>query len=478
MSARHDARRAAHGTHELSNPPEKRRPARRVLIFAIVALALLMMSIDTTIVATALDSLKRGLNTSINWAGWTITAYSFGFVLMLPVSGKLSGRYGRRRVFLGSVVAFTAASLCCGLADNIYVLIALRAIQAAGGAGFTPSATGIVVDHFGDARDRAVSLFGSIFPIGAMIGPIFGGLFVSYWTWRGIFFVNVPIGVAIIALTLRYVPPDRLGIGRSRARMDIPGMMLLGGGLLAGMFAASSLGERNAHAGSLTFAVPFVIAIVALWMFFRHINRSAHPFIAPRLVHGSDFGPVNLVNGLYGGVTFGVVALIPLYATNRYGLNALDSGTLLIAQGAAAIILSVGAALVLRRTGHRPPLYVGGIVIAIGMLLLGLGPVTGISSYTWLAGSAFLVGAGAGVINPASRNAGLQLAPEQSSTIAALRSMCLQIGTMITISIATAILAHSDDPGGVQAWVNVVAALLLVAALPLVSRMPEYHGSW
>ena len=474
MSARHDA----HGADEFLNPPEKSPPVRRVLIFAIVALALLMMSIDTTIVSTALDSLQRGLNTSINWAGWTITAYSFGFVLMLPISGKLSERYGRRRVFLGSVVAFTAASLCCGLADNIYVLVALRAVQAAGGAGFTPSATAIVVDHFGDARDRAVSLFGSIFPIGAMIGPIFGGLFVSYWSWRGVFFVNVPIGVAIVALTLRYVPRDRLGIARSHATMDVPGMMLLGCGLLAGMFAASSLGERDAHAPWLTFAVSLVIAIVALGMFFRHINRSAHPFIAPRLIHGPDFGPVNLVNGLFGGVTFGVVALIPLYATNRYGLNALDSGTLLIAQGVAAIILSVGAALVLRRTGHRPPLYVGGIVIAIGMLLLALGPVAGISSYIWLAGSAFLVGAGAGVINPASRNAGLQLAPERSSTIAALRSMCLQIGTMITISIATAILANSDNAGDVQAWVNVVAALLLVAALPLVTRKPEYHGSW
>ncbi len=129
------------------------------MVFAIVAFALLMMSVDSTIVATALDSLQRGLDTSINWAGWTITAYSLGFVLMLPVSGKLAERYGRRRVFIGSVFAFTFASLCCGLADDIFVLIALRALQAAGGAGFTPSATGIVVDHFGDQRDRAVSLF-------------------------------------------------------------------------------------------------------------------------------------------------------------------------------------------------------------------------------------------------------------------------------------------------------------------------------
>ena len=460
-----------------SDPCVESRPVRRVLVFTIIALALMMMSVDTTIVATALNSMQHALRTSINWVAWTITAYSFGFVVMLPISGKLSERYGRRRVFLGSVVLFTLASLGCGLADNIYTLIALRAIQAAGGAGFTPSATGIIVDFFGDQRDRAVSLFGSVFPIGEMIGPIFGGLFVSYWTWRGIFFVNVPIGVVVVVLALRYIPRDRPAEG-VHPRMDTTGIALLGSGLLAGMFAASDLGERGAHVWSPEFVAPLVIAIVTLWMFFRHVNRAAHPFIAPRLIHGAGFGPVNLVNALYGGLTVGVLVLIPLYATERYGINALDSGTLLVAQGAAAILFSIAGALALRRTGYRLPLYVGGTVIAIGMLLLALRPVAGIPPYEWLAGSAFLVGVGAGAINPASRNAGLQLAPEQSSTLAALRSMCMQIGSIVAISIATAILASSQHPGVVQAWVDVTAALLLLAALPLITRMPEHYGSW
>ena len=173
-----------------------------------------------------------------------------------------------------------------------------------------------------------------------------------------------------------------------------------------------------------------------------------------------------------------MVALIPLYATNRYGISALGSGTLLIAQGGAAIVLSVAAAFALRRTGHRPPLYIGGAIIAIGTLLLALSPVAGISPYAWLAGAAFLVGVGTGMINPASRNAGLQLAPERSSTLAALRTMCMQIGSMTAISIATATLSGSDDPGGIQAWVYAMAALLLVAALPLIARIPEHHGSW
>jgi MFS family permease len=112
------------------------------------------------------------------------------------------------------------------------------------------------------------------------------------------------------------------------------------------------------------------------------------------------------------------------------------------------------------------------------MLLLAVSPVMGIPAYGWLAGSALLIGVGTGMINPASRNAGLQLAPKQAATLAALRSMCLQLGSMITISIATAILASSDDPGGIQAWVYFMAALLLVAASPLISRVPEHRGSW
>lgn len=474
MSGRHSAR----GSDTSAGRGKEKRPVQRVPVFAIVALALLMMSVDLTIVATALNSLQHGLQTSINWAGWTITAYSFGFMLMLPISGKLSERYGRRTVFLRSVVVFTAASLCCGLADNIYILVALRAVQAAGGAGFTPAGTGIIVDHFGGARDRAVGMFGSIFSIGAMIGPIFGGLFVSYWTWRGVFFVNVPIGVTIVVLTLLYIPQDRSETSKTDQRMDVIGMALLGSGLFAGMLAASYLGERTAHLLSFDFIMPLAISIVALCVFFRHISHSTYPFIAPRLIHGPGFGTVNLLNVLYGGATAGMVALVPLYATNRYGFNALDSGTLLIAQGAAAIIFSFAGALALRRTGHRPPLYIGGAVMAAGMLLLSLSPFGSVPPYAWLAGSAFLVGAGSGAINPASRNAGLQLAPEHSSTLAALRSMCRQIGAITAVSITTAILASANDPGHMQALVYVMAALLLVAALPLITRVPEHHGSW
>lgn len=469
---------AARTEAEHSCFPEENQPVRRGTVFTIIALALLMMSVDSTIVATALHTLQNELHASINWTGWTITAYSFGFMLLLPISGKLSERYGCFRVFLGSVAIFTLASLFCALADNIYVLIALRALQAAGGAGFTPSATGIIVDRFGHTRDRAVGLFGSIFPVGAMIGPIFGGLFVTYWTWRGIFFVNVPIGVAVVVLALRYIPRDPPQSKDTRGKMDYAGMALLSAGLLAGMLAATYLGEKDTHAWSPEFVALLAIAIAALWAFFRHLKNATQPFIMPRLIHGSGFGAVNLVNILYGGVGSGVIALIPLYAAYRYHLDALASGTLLVAQGAAAVVLSFLGVLALRRTGFRLPLYFGSAAIAIGMVLLALKPVAGISPYDWLAGSAFLVGAGSGAIDPASRNAGLQLLPEHSSTLAALRSMSFQIGAIATISIATAILANFGKPGIAQAWFYAAAGVLLLVMLPIIAHVPEHRGAW
>lgn len=462
------------GASTATASPLVNRPA----VFATVALALLMMAVDGTIVATALHTLRHDLDTSINWAGWTLTAYSVGFVLMLPVSGKLSEQFGRRRVFLWSIIVFTLASLCCGLAGNIFVLIALRAVQAAGGAGFTPSATGIIVDYFGDARDRAVSLFGSIFPIGAMIGPMLGGLILAHWHWRGIFFVNLPIGLIVFGLTLHFIPGDQRRPAASGFHMDFPGMALFGCGLLAAMLAASYLGETGGQVAA-PLLVLLAAAVVTLWLFFRHIHRTAQPFIAPRFISSAGFGAVNIANAIFSGIPIGAMALVPLYATNRYGFSPFDAASLLIAQGVATVAMAVAATLALRRTGYRLPLYIGTPTVAVGLLLLALPPAAGLSAYLWLAISAAVIGAGTGMINPASRNAGLQLAPQHSSVLAALRSLSLQIGSIITISLTTAFVTQAADAGSVQAHIYAALALtVLVPLWPVVRRIPEFRGAW
>lgn len=193
-----------------------------------------------------------------------------------------------------------------------------------------------------------------------MIGPIFGGLFVSYWTWRAAFLVNVPVGIAVAILALRYIPRDELNREKIRFNIDVPGMLLLGAALFAGMLAATFLGETSSRLSTFGFSVSLAVAVLAALMFFRHVNRSSHPFIEPRLIYGPNFGAVNFINMIFTGVTIGAVALIPLYAANRYGLGALDAGMLLVAEGVAALILSIASAMVLRHTGHRLPIYIGG----------------------------------------------------------------------------------------------------------------------
>jgi EmrB/QacA subfamily drug resistance transporter len=453
------------------------RPPHRILIFTVVGMALLMSSLDATIVATALHAIGRGLHASINWTSWTITAYSVGLVLMLSLSGKLSTRYGRRRFFLVSVIVFTVASVFCGIATNIYVLIGLRALQAAGGAGFTPSATSIVVENFGSSRDKAVGLFGSIFPIGSMIGPIFGGLFVAYWSWRGIFLVNLPIGILLILLCLKYVPHDGERRADMSGRLDMSGMVLLGIGIFTLMVGISELGEASVRAWSPLVIVPLVVGVLGLTLFGRHIRGAADPFIAPSLIGGRGFCAVNVVNVVNIGATAGFIALVPLYAIDRYHIDALGAGTLLLAEGAGAIVMTALAAMNLRRTGYRLPIYVGSAIIALGMVGLALRP-PGVSAYAWLAIAACACGIGSGLISPASRNAGLQLIPKQSASLAALRSTGIEVGAIGVISITSAILAGSANPGEVQAAVFIAFAALLVLGMPIITRVPQHRGSW
>ncbi|MBO0773505.1 MAG: MFS transporter, partial [Actinobacteria bacterium] len=341
---------------------------------------------------------------------------------------------------------------------------------------FTPSATAIVTGNFGQARDKAVGLFGSIFPIGSMTGPIFGGLFVSYWSWRGIFFVNVPIGILLIIFCLHYVPRDSGREGRGRP-VDLPGMVLLGAGALTLMLGVSYLGEAGASASSPLFIAPFAAGLLGLALFGRHIRHVPDPFIAPRLIAGRGFGAVNVINILYGGAVAGLLALVPLYAVTRYHISALGSGTLLTAEGVAVITLSGLATLVLRRTGYRWPLYAGSACTAIGIAGLAVRPA-GLSPYLWLAMSACVIGIGTGFAAPASRNAGLQLAPDQSAGLAALRSTGRQVGQIAAVSITATIIARSASPGQLQAKVFVAFALLLLACLPVIARVPEHRGPW
>lgn len=445
--------------------------------FPIVALALLMITIDSTIVATALHALQQDLQTSVSWAGWTMTAYSFGFVLMLPLSAKLSIRYGHRTIFLTSIATFTIASLLCGLSTNIYMLIAFRALQAIGGSGITPSATGIIVNHFDKSRDRFLGLFGSIFAIGSMIGPIFGGIFVTYWSWQWIFFINIPIGLAVLALASHVIPKSEKNKA-PKEKIDFTGLFFLAIGILSAMYSSTYLGENPGNYASPFFIGLIFASILSFILFFRHLNRTEFPFINPLFISGKGFGAVNLLNLVHTGMVIGTASLIPFYAINRYGISELNAGTLLVIEGVASVVMSVVMSLYIRKTGYRKPLYVGGVILSLGVALLAITPQFGVTPFGWLAVSTFLIGFGFGVMSPAARNAGIQLAPDQSANLAAIRSLGLQLGQIISIAGATSIIGASLYPENAQAMVYLGLAILLIVTIPIIHRVPEHKGSW
>jgi EmrB/QacA subfamily drug resistance transporter len=454
-------------------PVDGRQP-RRYLVFAVVSIALFMASVDQTIVATALGTVQRDLHAQVNWSSWTITVYALGQILVMPLAGSISDQYGRRKVFLAAIVLFTAASLCCGLANDIYVLVALRAVQAIGGGAFMPSATGIVADQFGPDRDRAIGLFTSIFPIGGIVGPILGGVFTTYWSWRGIFLVNVPVGVVLLVLAIAFVPDSTR---QTRRRLDVVGIAQMGIGLLAVMLAVSYLGSDSSSPGSALFITPLVIGLGTLALFVRHAGHAENPFVPLRLLSGRGFAVMNLLNFFFGAAVFGFGALVPLYAEERYGLHSLAAGTLLTARAVGMIAVAAAASFALRRTGYRPPMIVGFAIASGGMAMLAIAP-SGLTAYAWLSVAAAITGIGLGIAIPASNNAILHLAPESTAAVSGLRGMFRQAGGITGLSIVTSVLARSSDPGLSQAHVFLVFAGLTICLIPLVFRVPEHRGRW
>jgi EmrB/QacA subfamily drug resistance transporter len=446
----------------------------RALIGCIAMTAMFMGTIDATIVATALPAIHRSLHSSINWAGWTITVYGLGVVISMPTAGRVSDQLGRRRVFFWAIAIFTVASLLCGFATDIYMLIVFRALQALGGGAMTPTAAGIVSEHFGKDRDRALGLFSSIAAVGQLTGPILGGVLVGYWNWHWIFFVNVPVGVVLLALVIRFIPESAT---RGAQHIDVLGIALLTGFILFATFAITDLGNRGTNPFAFVI-VPAVVASATLIAFIGHNRRAPDPFIPSRLLRGRGFGIVNVLNFLWGFAGWGMATLVPLYAEDRFRLPALAAGSLLSARAVTMAVVGFFAAMSLRRSGYRLPMFVGYAATAAGMVMMSFGP-RGVGPFGWLSIAAGITGIGNGLASPASRNAGLHLVPDEVAATTGLRFMFNNIGTIFSVSIVTAILNRSSTPGLTQSHlIWIMAAIIAGVMVPLVRGIPEHKGAW
>ncbi|HWD25448.1 MAG TPA: MFS transporter [Acidimicrobiales bacterium] len=449
----------------------------RRLVFLVLAIALFMASIDSTIIASALPKIGSGLHAQLNWTSWTITIFQLGALVALPVGGKIADQFGRRQIFLAALTIFTVSSLLCGLSTSIYMLIPLRLVQALGAGSLMPSAIGIAAESFGRNRDRAIGMFTSVYPFGGLIGSAIGGPIAVYFGWRAIFFINVPIGLGVYVLAVRHLP---ITPRRDSNPLDVFGVALLALTIVAGMIAITLMGEANASVLNPGFVAALACALGFGHQFWRHEKRTPTPFIPLRLIVGEGFARLNIINVLYGSVLIGFGSLIPLYAHQRYGIGLSAAGSVLSARAIGAVVVAAASTMMLRRTGVRLPMIVGFALVLVGGVALGIAP-RGMAPYWWLALFAGVTGLGMGMATPASNNASLHLAPDAIAAISGIRGMFRQIGGITYVSIVTTILARSANnaaAGIAQAHAFWVEGGVLIVLIVLVLRVPDHKGTW
>jgi MFS family permease len=253
--------------------------------------------------------------------------------------------------------------------------------------------------------------------------------------------------------------------------------MMLALMIVSGMLAITTLGEVGSSPTSTFVVGPACSAVLFGYLFFRHINRLDSPIIAPRLIRGRDFAVMNLLNVLLGGAGFGFGVLIPLYAENRFHISVSSAGTVLSAQAVGMATVAAGATYLLRRTGYRRPMAVGFLIVSASLLVLSMSPHW-VSPYWWLSLTAMFTGIGLGCVAPASNNATMALAPLDVAAISGLRATFRQTGSITSVSLVTAIIARSANPGIAQSHVFWVLSGILVLCSFLTRFVPDRRGSW
>ncbi len=449
----------------------------RYVFFALAAFGMLMASIDSTVVAVAIPAMTRSLNTSLNWIGWAITGYQLAQVVVMPLAGKLSDELGRKRVFMFCVASFTLGSLLCGLAPNVGFLILFRVIQAIGGGGLMPSAVGIVSDQFKERRMQAIGLFGSIMPLGGLIGPNIGGWIVEHWSWREIFFINLPIGLSVLVGAQILLRSRREG--GQRQAIDFAGLALFTAGMLSLMYAMTVAGTDPAVFRSPLFWFLLVVSLSFFGLFARQEMRTDHPVVEMQLLARTPFLPANLYNFIFGACVMGLFSFVPYFAVVQYQMGTAQSGAVMTPRSLASIAVAAVSSLFILRFGYRLPMIGGALLIGAGFAGLGsgwdhmyLGPVY-LDSFWLMALEVAITGMGMGLAAPASNNASIDLLPSRAAAISGLRGMFRMTGGIMGVSVFVLVLSFFPDNAAGMRTIFLGAGLFLQLTIPLSLMIPD-----
>jgi EmrB/QacA subfamily drug resistance transporter len=338
---------------------------RRWQALALVCVAFFMTVLDVSIVNVALPSIKTSFNVSDQSLQWVLIAYTITFGGFLLLGGRAADLLGRRRVFMAGVALFSVASLACGLAGSIGVLIAARAVQGLGAAIISPATLAIITTTFdeGAERNKALGIWGAMGGSGAAAGVLFGGIIVNYLGWEWIFFVNVPVGVAVLALTRPLVRESRI---TGLKGFDVGGAVTITSSLALLVYAVSKAPDAG---WSSARTIGLLIASGVLLLAFIAIERrNPAPLVPFRIFRVKTVTGANVSGALLGAVVFANFFLLTLYVQQVLGYSALKTGlTFLFTAGTVIPVAGASQALT-TRYGPRPVLAVGMALITGAML--------------------------------------------------------------------------------------------------------------
>jgi EmrB/QacA subfamily drug resistance transporter len=402
-------------------------------IATVVVLGSIMAILDTTVVAVALDTLGRDFRVSVSTIQWVTTGYLLSLAVVIPVTGWAVDRFGHKRMFIISLSLFIVGSSLCGLAWSANSLIAFRVLQGIGGGMILPIGQSMLARAAGPQRmGRVMSVIGAPTVLGPILGPVLGGLIVSNFSWRWIFYINVPVGIVTLVLSSRFLKGNEERVTHS---FDIRGFALLSPGLAALVYSLSEVGITGKFTSGPVL-VSFVLGVALMGGFVLHALHARHPLLDLNLFRNRNFTIANICIFVMGATLYGSMFILPLYYQIARGQSPWQAGLLMAPQG-------IGAALVMRKSGSITDRLGPRRVVPPGILIMAAATipfafVTATSDQFLLAGTLFVRGLGLGLcMMPIMAAAYFDLShadiPRATTTLNIVR----QVGA----SIATALFA-------------------------------------
>jgi EmrB/QacA subfamily drug resistance transporter len=370
------------------------RATKNAVVIAIM-LGMLLAALDQTIVATALPTIVSDLG-GANHLSWVVTAYLLAETIMTALVGKFGDLYGRKPMFLISVVLFLAGSALCGMADSMLWLVGSRALQGLGAGGLMVTATAVIADVVPlSERGKYQGFMGSVFGVSTVAGPLLGGLFVDQLSWRWAFYVNIPLGVIVLIVATITLPSVKAAV---KPVIDYLGILLIG--LAAtGLTLVTTWGGNQYAWTSPTILAMAAGSIVALVLFLLVEHRAAEPLLPLRLFRSRVFSVCSLLSFIIGFAMLGGVTFLPTYLQYVHGATATESGLEMLPLVLGLLVASIVVGTIISKTGrYRIFPIIGTVMIGGGLYLLSL--MDNHTSYTTTAGYMVVLGLGVGLCMP------------------------------------------------------------------------------